>query len=45
MASLMDVSLRELREFVMDRESCCAGIHPLPLLIPDILKPKSAFSL
>ena len=23
----MDVSLSELREFVMDRESCCAAIH------------------
>ena len=24
---LMDVSLSELQELVMDRESCCAGIH------------------
>ena len=23
----MDMSLSELREFVMDRESCCAAIH------------------
>ena len=32
MASLMDVSLRELREFVMDRESCCAGIHGVEIV-------------
>ena len=24
---LMDVSVRELRELVMDREACCAVIH------------------
>ena len=24
---LMDVSLSELREMVMDREACCAAIH------------------
>ena len=24
---LMDMSLRELREVVMDREACCVAIH------------------
>ena len=26
-ADLMDMSLSELREMVMDREACCAAIH------------------
>ena len=29
-ADLMDVSLRELREMVMDREACRAVIHGIP---------------
>ena len=28
----MDLSLSELREFVMDRESCCAGIHGVEIV-------------